>query len=86
MPIEMIRKQPVSQMGRNFQQTTLTGKNTNQSKKLFMKKRLINSIKYKEAQLGKTLNPVVTDNVSNHVSVVLAIELGAYSDLVGHKY
>lgn len=54
--------------------------------KLFMKKRLINSIKYKEAQLGKTLNPVVTDNVSNHVSVVLAIELGAYSDLVGHKY
>lgn len=35
-------------------------KNTNQSKKLCMKNRLINSIKYKEAQLGKTLNPAVT--------------------------
>lgn len=39
-------------MGGNFQKTTVTGKNT--------KEKEISSVMYKEVQLGKTLNPVVT--------------------------
>jgi len=39
MPVE-IRKQPTTQMRRNFQKTRVTAKNMNQSEKLFMEKRL----------------------------------------------
>lgn len=50
----MTEKQPTTEMKMNFQNTTETGKNRNQTKETFVEKRLINGVTYKEGQLSKT--------------------------------
>lgn len=48
-PTEVMGNQLTTEMKRNLQRSTETGKNSNQTKEIFMEKRLLNSVMYKKS-------------------------------------